>query len=131
MTEVKRTVLAAVEDMFFLAKIEAAAKVVGVDLVEARSAEKVNEQLEVLNPDLIILDLNAKAWDPLEVIRRIRWEPKFKSTPVVAFLSHVQVELERAARAAGCENVIPRSAFSRDLPQILRTIKRAGSPELP
>ncbi len=131
MTEVKRTVLAAVEDMFFLAKIEAAAKVVGVDLVEARSAEKVNEHLDLVNPDLIILDLNAKAWDPLEVIRRIRGEPKFKGTPVVAFLSHVQVELERAARAAGCENVIPRSAFSRDLPQILRTIERDGSPELP
>jgi CheY-like chemotaxis protein len=130
MTEVKRTVLAAVEDMFFLAKIEAAAKVVGVDLVEARSVEKLNEHLDVLNPDLIILDLNSKAWDPLEVIRRIRREPKFKSTPVVAFLSHVQVELERAARAAGCENVIPRSAFSRDLPQILQTIKRAGSPDL-
>ena len=131
MTEVKRTVLAVVEDMFFLAKIEAAAKVVGVDLVEARSAEKVNEHLDLVNPDLIILDLNAKAWDPLEVIRRIRGEPKFKGTPVVAFLSQVQVELERAARAAGCENVIPRSAFSRDLPQILRTIERDGSPELP
>ena len=130
MTEVKRIVLAAVEDMFFLAKIEAAAKAAGVDLVEARSAEKVNEHLDALSPDLIILDLNTRAWDPLEVIRRIRGEPKFRSTPVVAFLSHVQVELERAARAAGCEKVIPRSAFSRDLPNILKAIKCARCPDL-
>src|SRR5436309_9807574 len=102
MTEVKRTVLAAVEDMFFLAKIEAAAKAAGVDLVEARSAEKVNEHLDALSPDLIILDVNTSAWDLLEVIRRIRGDPKFSSTPVVAFLSHLQVELARAARAAGC-----------------------------
>jgi DNA-binding NarL/FixJ family response regulator len=40
---------------------------------------------------------------------------------VVAFGSHVDRATLDSARAAGCEEVLPRSAFFRDLPQLLRT----------
>jgi DNA-binding NarL/FixJ family response regulator len=40
---------------------------------------------------------------------------------VVAFGSHVYRATLDAARAAGCEEVLPRSAFFRDLPQFLQT----------
>jgi hypothetical protein len=43
--------------------------------------------------------------------------------PVVAFLSHVQVELAEAARAAGCREVMPRSEFTRNLATILERAK--------
>jgi len=38
---------------------------------------------------------------------------------LLGFLSHVQVDLQRAAIAAGCDEVMPRSAFSANLNQIL------------
>ena len=38
---------------------------------------------------------------------------------VVAFGSHVDRETLEGARAAGCEEVLPRSAFFRDLPSLL------------
>jgi hypothetical protein len=37
----------------------------------------------------------------------------------VGFLSHVQKDLAVAAREAGCDRVVARSAFTKDLPQIL------------
>ena len=40
---------------------------------------------------------------------------------VVAFGSHVDRETLDAARAAGCEEVLPRSAFFRDLASLLGT----------
>jgi hypothetical protein len=40
---------------------------------------------------------------------------------VVAFGSHVDRETLAAARAAGCEEVLPRSAFFRDLQSLLGT----------
>ena len=40
---------------------------------------------------------------------------------VVAFGSHVDRDTLDAARAAGCEEVLPRSAFFRDLPSLLGT----------
>jgi hypothetical protein len=38
---------------------------------------------------------------------------------LLGFFSHVEVELQRQALAAGYQEVIPRSVFARDLAQIL------------
>jgi hypothetical protein len=40
--------------------------------------------------------------------------------PVVGFFAHVQTELMQRARAAGFDEVLPRSAFVARLPDILR-----------
>jgi len=113
-------VLVAVDDLFFLAKIGSVAKHVGVALVEARSARSLEDQLAGEPPRLVILDLNSTALAPLDQIRRMKTDPRLESTRIVAFLSHVQVELEQAARAAGCDEVLPRSRFSSQLAEILK-----------
>ncbi len=41
-------------------------------------------------------------------------------TPFVAFGSHVDAEALAAARAAGCDPVLPRSRFSAELPDLIR-----------
>jgi CheY-like chemotaxis protein len=114
-----RIVLAAVDDIFFSAKIEEVAKRVGVRLIQALDAGQLSEKLAATTPELIILDLNSRACSPLDAIRRIKSDPKFTGTPVLGFFSHVQVELEQAALQAGCDRVIPRSKFSANLPEIL------------
>jgi CheY-like chemotaxis protein len=114
-----RIVLTAVDDIFFSAKIEEVAKTLGVRLVQALDARQLSEKLAATTPELIILDLNSRACSPLEAIRRIKTDPKFRDTPVIGFFSHVQVELEQAAHQAGCDHVMPRSKFSANLPHIL------------
>jgi CheY-like chemotaxis protein len=114
-----RIVLAAVDDIFFSAKIEEVAKRVGVRLIQALDAGQLSEKLAASTPELIILDLNSRACSPLDAIRRIKSDPKFRDTPVLGFFSHVQVELEQAALQAGCDHVVPRSKFSANLPEIL------------
>jgi CheY-like chemotaxis protein len=114
-----QAVLVAVDDLFFLAKIGAVAKQIGVELVEARSPRALEDHLASSVPRLVILDLNSASLAPLEVIRRVKSDSRLAPTRIVAFLSHVQVELEQAARAAGCDVVLPRSRFSADLAGIL------------
>jgi CheY-like chemotaxis protein len=41
------------------------------------------------------------------------------AVPLVGFFSHVHTDLQKNALAAGFDHVLPRSVFSRDLPQIL------------
>jgi hypothetical protein len=53
------------------------------------------------------------------VIAKIKKEYK-KQTNIVGFLSHVQGELKVKAQEAGCDMVVPRSAFSQNLPSLLR-----------
>jgi hypothetical protein len=62
---------------------------------------------------------------PLSVIPKLKSKLK-KGTSIIGFLSHVQGDLKVKAQEAGCDMVLPRSAFSQNLPQLLR---RHGTPE--
>jgi len=65
---------------------------------------------------------NAK---PLSLIPKLKTNLK-KGTSIIGFLSHVQGDLKMKAHEVGCDMVLPRSAFSQNLPQLLR---RHGAPE--
>src|SRR6266542_2518098 len=70
-------------------------------------------------PALIIIDLNHHTVKPLVVIPKLKAKFK-KETNIIGFLSHLQGELKVKAQEAGCDMVLPRSAFSQNLPQLLR-----------
>ena len=71
-------------------------------------------------PALVIFDLNAEGCRPLEAIRQLKADPGLKDTAVLGFLSHVQHDLKAAALEVGCDRVMARSAFTTQLPEILR-----------
>jgi len=113
-------VLAAVDDIFFSAKIQSAANAIGVRLLPATDPGQLDACLECEVPRLIIFDLNSRKIDPLQAVRDLRADRRFDSTSAIGFLSHVQVELEEAARGAGFDRILPKSQFSSQLPEILR-----------
>jgi len=71
-------------------------------------------------PNLVIVDLNARS-HPLAAIERVRAAQK--DLRVIGFLSHVQRELAEQAQVAGCNEVMPRSAFTQNLAAILSAAK--------
>ena len=73
---------------------------------------------------LVVVDLNARS-NPLDAIERVR--ASAGHIPLLGFLSHVQVDLAEKARAAGCDDVMPRSKFTRDLATILGQVKSERS----
>jgi len=56
---------------------------------------------------------------PLTVIPKLKTKLK-KSVSIIGFLSHLQGDLKMKAIEAGCDTVMPRSAFSQSLPNLLR-----------
>lgn len=114
-----RTVIAAVDDMFFAAKIRAAALHLGITLRSMRNPEQLLNAARESNPDLIIVDLHAQTLDPIALARTLKSDEQLKSIPLLGFFSHVQTELQREAVVAGFDEVVPRSVFSRDLGEIL------------
>lgn len=112
-------VLAVLDDLFFTVKINESAKRAGMPVTFVKSEQDVLAQAGE-KPALIIFDLNFAKIDPLNVIRKLKADANFKDISVIGYLSHVQGELKQAAQAAGCDMVLPRSAFSQNLPQILK-----------
>ena len=114
-----RKVIAAVDDMLFSSKIRAAAEHLETSVRFARTAESVISQALSDTPDLIIVDLQSQGIDPIHLANELRRDQRLSEIPLLGFFSHIQVELQRTAAAAGFTKVVPRSVFSRDLSQIL------------
>lgn len=114
-----RRVLAAVEDLLFRSKISETAQAVGVEAAFPRNPRKLLEELRASPPDLLVLDLNSSRFEPMELFRIVSSDDALREVSTVGFLSHVQGDLALAAREAGCDRVMARSAFVENLPRIL------------
>ena len=114
-----KTVLAVVNDLFFSAKINEAAKHAGVKLEYVTTETTLLEKAKT-HPALIIFDLNFDAARPLELIGKLKADDALSGISLLGYLSHVQEDLKRAAQQTGCDLVMPRSAFSMNLPEILK-----------
>lgn len=108
-------VVAYMDDLFFQMKLAETAKHLGLEVKVASNSDSLMQLLDPL-PALVIFDLNAKS-SPLDAAQRLRAaQPNLR---LVGFLSHVQTDLAAKAQTAGFDEVMPRSKFSMQLPQIL------------
>ncbi|CAA9409590.1 MAG: hypothetical protein AVDCRST_MAG78-308 [uncultured Rubrobacteraceae bacterium] len=114
-----RRVVGAVEDLLFRSKISETATQLGVEALFPRSPKKLLAEAQASPPDLLVVDLNSARFEPLVLLKQLKSDEVLMGVPVVGFLSHVQKELAVAARESGCDRVMARSAFTRDLPEIL------------
>jgi CheY-like chemotaxis protein len=119
-----------IDDLFFLAKINETARKLSVKVEFVKTPDLILERAqdsvpETERPALVIFDLNNLNAKPLTVIPKLRSKLQ-KATSIIGFVSHVQGELKMKALEAGCDVVMPRSAFSQNLPNLLR---RHGAPD--
>jgi DNA-binding NarL/FixJ family response regulator len=112
-------VVALMDDLFFQMKVTETAKHLGVEFKVASTADVLATMLDPPTK-LVIVDLNAKN-DPVATITRLRATQK--ELPIISFLSHVQRDLATQAKAAGSTEVLPRSAFTQNLADILAAAK--------
>lgn len=116
-----QSVIAVVDDLFFASKIRGTAEQVGTRVKFSRSIADAVAKARDEAPALIIADLNAGCCDTLELARALKGDDALAAVPLLGFFSHIQTELQQAAVAAGYDQVMPRSAFVRGLPQILQS----------
>jgi CheY-like chemotaxis protein len=121
-------IFAFVDDLFFATKIQETARKLNVKVEFAKNDKDLADRMQQNGeekPSLIIFDLNNANAKPLTLIPKLKSKLK-KGTSIIGFLSHVQGDLKQKAHEVGCDMVLPRSAFSQNLPQLLR---RHGAPE--
>lgn len=114
-----RVVVAVVDDLMFLSRIREAAKRQGVEVRAVRTAADAAAACRE-GARLVIVDLDTKHLPAMEAVAAIAGDPALSAVALVGFYSHVETERAREARAAGCRTVLPRSAFVRQLDDLLR-----------
>lgn len=85
----------------------------GFTVLEAMTgAEGIQVAIERL-PDLVLLDMRLPDMDGLEVVRRLRADPRTGMLPVVALTAQAMKGDELAARRAGCSGYITKPINTR------------------
>ena len=116
---------ALLRDLFFRSRIEATAEAAGVPVIVSGTIEELLHRMGEAGGGAVLVDLGGggadgsegAAIEAIQALKRLREPPA-----IVAWGSHVDVEAFEAARAAGAARVLPRSAFTRRLPEILREL---------
>jgi hypothetical protein len=112
-----------IDDLFFQAKINETSKKLGVKVEFVKgdkdSVAKLTDAPEGERPTLVVFDLNNLNAKPMTLIPKFKAKLK-KATSIIGFLNHLQGDLKLKAIEAGCDTVMPRSAFSQSLPNLLR-----------
>jgi DNA-binding NarL/FixJ family response regulator len=114
-------IVCAVDDLIFSVKISTAAKSLGVELYFERAADRVVATVREKRPSLVIFDLNSSRLQPLAAITAIKGDAALATTRTLGYVSHVDTATIEAAREAGIDQVLARSAFSERLGDILTT----------
>ena len=124
-------ILCAVDDLIFSIKISTAAKLLGASIFFERSPDMVLPRIREKQPALVIFDLNSAKLGPLDVIEAMKADPVLRGIHTLGYVSHVQTDVITAARAAGIDEVLARSAFSDQLGEILTTPRTRSTPPAP
>ena len=114
-------ILAVLDDLMFSSKIRTTAGQLGIAVTFARSADAALAEMRATPPSLVILDLNNTRTSPLTLVADMKRDPALASVKTVGYASHVQTDVIDAARRAGVDAVMARSAFTQQLAEILRS----------
>jgi len=87
------------------------------ELAEAGSAEEALEQLNLVHPDLILMDINMPEVDGYTLTAQIRATPGFSTTPIVALTANVMRGDRERSLEAGCDGYIQKPIDIDLLPQ--------------
>lgn len=112
-------VMCVVDDLLFSVKISTAAKALDVETYFERAADAVLPRIREKKPALVIFDLNSSKLRPMDAIAAMKGDPELKTIPTLGYVSHVQTATIEAARQAGVDQVLARSAFAERLGEIL------------
>jgi CheY-like chemotaxis protein len=89
----------------------------GHEAIGAHSARQTWDRLAYEEPDLILLDIMLPDEDGLDILRKLRADPKTRPVPVI-MVSAINPPVIREAEAAGANGYLPK-------PVALNTLKNA------
>ena len=96
----------------------------GYDLLEAENGAEALTTVARQRPDLILMDIQLPVMDGYEATRRIKADPTLTHVPVIAVTSYALSGDKAKARAAGCDDFVPKPYSPRQLLAKIRQLLR-------
>ncbi len=123
MAEEAQRIFVVCSDLIFSASIREAGQSPGAVLEFIASAEKFDEALNHFQAVLFLLDLHHPKLGgevSYELVQKLRSSPRNKGAYAIAWGRHTEPDLLKGAEKAGFDKAMPRSAFVKEMPEIVR-----------
>src|SRR6516225_5282712 len=85
------------------------------EITEAENGEEALAAIAKQRPDLILMDIQLPIMDGYTATSRIKADPALRSIPIIAVTSYALSGEEKKARAAGCDDYVPKPFSPRQL----------------
>ena len=85
------------------------------EITEAENGEEALAAIAKQRPDLILMDIQLPIMDGYTAVSRIKADPALRSIPIIAVTSYALNGEEKKARAAGCDDYVPKPFSPRQL----------------
>jgi two-component system, cell cycle response regulator DivK len=85
------------------------------EIIEAENGEQALAAISKQRPDLILMDIQLPIMDGYTATRRIKADPALRFIPIIAVTSYALNGEEKIARAAGCDDYVPKPYSPREL----------------
>jgi two-component system cell cycle response regulator DivK len=92
----------------------------GYQVVEATDGVEALARAREEHPDLILMDLALPNMDGWEATRRLKSDPATRAIPVVALTAFAMRGDEEQARAAGCDDYLPKPARPAAIREVVK-----------
>jgi CheY-like chemotaxis protein len=93
---------------------------------QAEDPEQAQAVLATLTPRLVLLDIRLKGRSGLDLLKKIRAEPRLHRVPVVAITAQAMKDDGGRILAAGCDAYLSKPIDTRTLPQIVEELLKNG-----
>jgi two-component system cell cycle response regulator DivK len=85
------------------------------EITEAENGEEALAAIANQRPDLILMDIQLPIMDGYTATSQIKADPALRSIPIIAVTSYALSGEEKKARAAGCDDYVPKPFSPRQL----------------
>jgi CheY-like chemotaxis protein len=119
------------DNLMFASMVQPALQRLGYQVRSLPGGPAGAEAIEAAAPEVVFVNLGAARGAGAATVRALRERPALANTPIVGYAGHVERHLFEEGREAGATLVVPNSAMSRALPEVLEKVRRraAGTPE--
>jgi DNA-binding response OmpR family regulator len=116
----KETVLLVGQNLFFLGRVESLASARGYEVLRAANEDSFWRHFRQQKPTLLLIDLEGDESTWNKVLEGL--QPEKQGIKIIAFGPHENVAALERARGLGCDLVLNKGEFNRDLPKIFETM---------
>ncbi len=90
-------------------------------VIAARDGVEALAQARLLRPDLILMDIQLPGMDGLEATRKLRCEPDFRYTPIIALTALAMPDDRERCLAAGMDEYISKPINLKALVKVIQS----------